>query len=116
MLRRIPRPLGPGNMRWKRSSSQFTTDSIVALDDNNGNRYYSFMIRSFRCVETGKVFNQEFSKRLPQDIQRVAMRKLWMLDAAPDLNSLRPSSQLEALKGDRTGAQHSDQPAVAHLL
>ena len=66
------------------------------------------MIRSFRGAETRKVFNQEFSKRLPQDIQRVAMRKLWMLDAAPDLNSLKvpPSNQLEALKGDRAG-QHS---------
>ena len=33
------------------------------------------------------------------------MRKLWMLDAAPDLSSLRvpPGNQLESLKGDRLG-------------
>ena len=36
------------------------------------------------------------------------MKKLWMLDAAPDLNALRvpPSNRLEALKGDRKG-QHN---------
>ena len=36
------------------------------------------------------------------------MKKLWMLDAAPDLNSLRvpPSNHLEALHGKRKG-QHS---------
>ncbi len=36
------------------------------------------------------------------------MQKLWMLDAAPDLNSLRvpPSNRLERLSGDREG-QHS---------
>jgi proteic killer suppression protein len=33
------------------------------------------------------------------------MKKLWMIDAAPDLKSLRvpPSNRLEALKGDRKG-------------
>jgi proteic killer suppression protein len=33
------------------------------------------------------------------------MKKLWMLDAAPDLQALRvpPSNRLEALKGDRKG-------------
>lgn len=33
------------------------------------------------------------------------MKKLWMLDGAPDLNALRvpPSNRLEALKGDRKG-------------
>ena len=38
----------------------------------------------------------------------MAMRKLWMLDAATDLNELRvpPSNHLEALHGERKG-QHS---------
>lgn len=41
-------------------------------------------------------------------MQRVAMRKLWMLDAATDLNALRvpPVNRLEALHGNRRG-QHS---------
>ena len=36
------------------------------------------------------------------------MRKLWMIDAAPDINSLRvpPGNHLETLKGKRLG-QHS---------
>ena len=66
------------------------------------------MIRSFRCNETERVYQRETCRRLPQDIQRVAMRKLWMLDAATDLNALRvpPANRLEALHGNRRG-QHS---------
>lgn len=54
------------------------------------------------------MYRREMSRRLPQDIQRVAMRKLWMLDAATDLNALRapPANRLEALHGNRRG-QHS---------
>ena len=66
------------------------------------------MIRSFKCKETEKIYNREYSLKLPQNIQRSAMKKLWMLDAAPDLNSVRvpPSNHLEALRGNREG-QHS---------
>jgi proteic killer suppression protein len=66
------------------------------------------MIASFKCKETEKIYNRNYSRRFPQAIQKVAMRKLWMIDAAPDLNSLRvpPANRLEALKGDRKG-QHS---------
>ena len=66
------------------------------------------MIESFKCKETKKLFDRQYSKKLPQSIQRVAMRKLWMLDAAMQLSDLRvpPNNQLEALKGNRKG-QHS---------
>ena len=66
------------------------------------------MIKTFRSKETEKIFNREFSSKLPSNIQRTALKKLWMLDAAPDINSLRvpPSNHLEALKGERKG-QHS---------
>ena len=66
------------------------------------------MIRSFHCEETEKLYRREASRRLPQHIQRVAMRKLWMLDAATDLSALRvpPANRLEALHGNRKG-QHS---------
>jgi len=66
------------------------------------------MIKSFGCRETGKIFHREYARKLPQDIHRVVMRKLWMIDAAPDLQSLRvpPGNRLEALIGNRLG-QHS---------
>jgi proteic killer suppression protein len=66
------------------------------------------MIKSFRCRETERLFNGRFSRKLPQDIQRGAARKLEMLAAATILDSLRipPANRLEALKGDRAG-QHS---------
>jgi proteic killer suppression protein len=66
------------------------------------------MIESFKDKEAAKLFRRERSKKLPQEIQNTAMRKLWMLDAAITLSDLKvpPNNQLEALKGDRKG-QHS---------
>jgi proteic killer suppression protein len=63
------------------------------------------MIKSFRSKETEKIYHREYSRKLPLDIQRTATKKLWMMDAAPDLKALRvpPSNHLEALKGDRKG-------------
>lgn len=63
------------------------------------------MIKSFKCKETRKLYHREKSRKFPQEIQRTALKKLWMLDAAPDLESLKipPSNRLEALKGDRKG-------------
>jgi toxin HigB-1 len=63
------------------------------------------MIKSFNNKETEKIYNRDYSRKFPHDIQRTAMKKLWMIDAAPDLNSLKvpPGNRLEALKGNREG-------------
>ncbi|MFA5205182.1 MAG: type II toxin-antitoxin system RelE/ParE family toxin [Lentisphaeria bacterium] len=63
------------------------------------------MIQSFRCPNTQQLFRRERVRKLPPDLQRTALRKLWMLDAAPDLHSLRvpPGNRLEALSGNRSG-------------
>lgn len=63
------------------------------------------MILSFADKETEKVFNREFSRKLPQDIQRGALRKLRMINRAVDVNDLRvpPGNRLEQLSGDRLG-------------
>ena len=66
------------------------------------------MIKSFKCKETEKIWNEEFSKKLPQDIQKRALKKLMMLNIASQLDDLKipPNNHLEALSGDRQG-QHS---------
>ena len=58
--------------------------------------------------ETERIFNREYSLKLPLAIQKTALRKLWMIDAAQIINDLRipPANHLEQLKGDRLG-QHS---------
>ena len=63
------------------------------------------MIKSFNCKETEKIWQEEFSKKLPQDIQKRALRKLMMLNVATVLDDLRipPNNHLEALTGDRQG-------------
>ncbi len=65
----------------------------------------SAMIKSFADKETAKVFRQEYSRKLPTDIQERALMKLQQLHAAEDLRDLAipVSNQLEALKGDRKG-------------
>jgi proteic killer suppression protein len=66
------------------------------------------MIRSFRDKHTEGIFLRERSRKLPLDVQRIAQRKLVMLDAADSLQDLRvpPGDRLEKLSGDRDG-QHS---------
>jgi proteic killer suppression protein len=63
------------------------------------------MIKSFRDAETARVFDRRFSRRLPGDIQAVALRKLRMIANAADVNDLRspPANRLEKLRGDREG-------------
>lgn len=66
------------------------------------------MIQSFKCKETEKIWNQEYSKKFSEDIQRVALRKLFMIQRAKELKDLMapPANRLEKLKGDRK-AQYS---------
>ena len=63
------------------------------------------MIESFASEETRKVFEQVGSRKLPQDMQATAVRKLNNLDAAMSLRELAaiPGHRLEKLTGDRYG-------------
>ncbi|MGJ4912455.1 type II toxin-antitoxin system RelE/ParE family toxin [Bradyrhizobium sp. HKCCYLS2033] len=66
------------------------------------------MIQSFADRETELIWSGRRSRRLPSDIQDVALRKLRLLNQARVLDDLRvpPGNRLEALKADRVG-QHS---------
>ena len=66
------------------------------------------MIISFKCKETGRIFGRLFSKKLPQNIQRSALKKLWMINRSVSIDDLKipPNNKLELLSGDRKG-QHS---------
>ena len=63
------------------------------------------MIQSFRDRESETIFRRERSRRLPSGVQRVALRKLLILDAAESLDDLRvpAGNRLEKLSGDRQG-------------
>ena len=65
------------------------------------------VIKSFRSQDAEQLFKRERVKRF-RNIERVARRKLEMLDAATTLGDLRalPGNRLEELVGDRKG-QHS---------
>jgi proteic killer suppression protein len=61
------------------------------------------MIISFNCKETEKIWNGNYSKKFPSDIQERALRKLRQLDVALTIEDLKnpPSNNLEKLKGNR---------------
>lgn len=63
------------------------------------------MIRTFKDKETENIYNGTFSRKLPNNIQKVALRKLIMLNGSSSLNDLRvpPSNHLEKLIGDLEG-------------
>lgn len=66
------------------------------------------MIKGFRDRDAERLFARQPTRRFGVDVQRVALRKLRMLDAAESLEDLRvpPGNRLERLRGDRQG-QHS---------
>jgi proteic killer suppression protein len=91
----------------------------IRLDVSRLHSYNHFVIRSFRNKEAEKIFHRERSRKLPSDIQQVALRKLRMLNRAITLQDLRvpPANRLERLTGQRTGQygiRINDQ--MAHLL
>ena len=63
------------------------------------------MIRGFADAETELIWSGRRSRRLPGDIQTVALRKLRLLNQARVLQDLRipPGNRLEALSGRRAG-------------
>ena len=63
------------------------------------------MIQSFACKATEALFDRNSVKKIPNNIQRIALRKLRILDAAVSLADLRipPGNRLEPLQREREG-------------
>ncbi|TIH29283.1 type II toxin-antitoxin system RelE/ParE family toxin [Subtercola vilae] len=63
------------------------------------------MIQSFSDRETALVWQRSHVRKFGSDLQRIANRKLLMLDAAETVNDLRipPGNRLEQLRGGRAG-------------
>lgn len=63
------------------------------------------MIKSVRDRAAATIADGKVARKLPQDMQRNALKQLLQLDAAAVLDDLRisPGNRLEALHGDREG-------------
>jgi proteic killer suppression protein len=63
------------------------------------------MIQGFADSEAALIWSGRRSRKLPSDIQAVALRKLRLLNQARVPRDLRvpPGNKLESLKGDRAG-------------
>jgi proteic killer suppression protein len=63
------------------------------------------VIKSFKDKEAEKIFSGRFSSKLPENIQRIALRKLTQLHGAATMSFLGipPANRLEKLGGDRQG-------------
>jgi proteic killer suppression protein len=66
------------------------------------------VLRSFLDRDTERIWQRLPVRKLGPDVQRAALRKLVILDAAEILQDLRvpPGNRLEKLKGNRSG-RHS---------
>ena len=66
------------------------------------------MIKTCKDKETERIYDQKFSRKLPNSIQKTALRKLMMIDNAETLEDLKisPANRVETTKEDRSG-QHS---------
>lgn len=60
------------------------------------------MIVTFKCLSTQELWTTGKSRRLPSDLHRAALRKLWQLDTAQHLKDLSAprDNRLEPLKND----------------
>jgi proteic killer suppression protein len=63
------------------------------------------MIVSFKDADAKELYETGKSRGIPAAIQRVALRKLKLMNNAADLNDLRvpPGNRLEPLSGGRKG-------------
>jgi toxin HigB-1 len=63
------------------------------------------VIKNFKDAETHKIYQRQRSRKLPSDIQQVALRKLRMINNSFSINDLRvpPANRLEKLSGNRAG-------------
>jgi proteic killer suppression protein len=63
------------------------------------------MIQGFRDREAERIFARRPGSKLARPLQRAALRKLLLIDAADTLDDLRipPGNRLEKLVGDREG-------------
>jgi len=63
------------------------------------------VLRSFADKETERVWRRRRSRTLDPAVQRAALRKLAIMDAAEAIEDLRvpPGNRLEKLHGDRAG-------------
>jgi proteic killer suppression protein len=63
------------------------------------------VIKTFKDERAEMIYRREPSRKLPADMQQIALRKLRMINNAISLNDLRipPANRLEKLEGDRQG-------------
>ena len=106
--RRPPTSINGKELQPKLQPVPATTPARVNPSEHNAMRYSSGVIRSFRDSATERLWSRQRVRSIDPRIERAALRKLVMLDAAETLDDLRvpPGNRLEALRGDRAG-QHS---------
>jgi len=75
------------------------------LDDISVTYYHGDMIKSFKGGVSESIWQRHYVKKFPDDLHKMARRRLGFLEDAMDLADLRipPGNRLEALKGDRAG-------------
>jgi hypothetical protein len=92
---------------WYVGMAKPLTAESVLTDIQRTAVYFRVVIRSFRSGETERLFRREPVRRF-KTIERQALRKLDMFDAAPDIRTLStvPGNRLEPLASASTTNAH----------
>ncbi|MDY6827293.1 MAG: type II toxin-antitoxin system RelE/ParE family toxin [Bacillota bacterium] len=63
------------------------------------------MIKSFADKDTENIWKQQWTNKFPEEVQKIAFRKLIMIHSSTSLNDLMvpPGNRLEKLKGKQLG-------------
>lgn len=79
--------------------------AALGLDNNDGKRYYRFVIRFFKTKETESIWIGIPAKHFSTEMQVRVRRKLRMLNNVRTLQELQvpPGNRLEQLRSDRRG-------------
>jgi len=77
----------------------------ITIDGNNAIRYAENVLQSFNDRDSEHVWRRQRVRKFDESVQRAALRKLLILDAAEILGDLRvpPGNRLEKLRGRRSG-------------
>lgn len=88
-----------------KNSRKINLNSLKISETKNPTQQPLTMIKTFKCKETEKIWNGNFSRKFPTEIQRAVRRKLRLLHQSISLEDLKspPGNHLEALSGNRLG-------------
>jgi len=75
--------IGCNSLRFVFSTDTVFLQVVVVFDTERLTQYNYDMIKSFKDNAAEKIFQRQYSRKLPHDTQRTALRKLRIVTSSP---------------------------------